>query len=117
MLLLDSADHDTHSDPWPWGGEPIFRNGEYVGRVTTAAYGFSIHKHVCLGFVHNYGENREQQLVTSEWVKSGDYEVEIGGLRFPVDAKLTAPVLPSVHLSRSQHVDTPTKHEVEDEED
>ena len=25
-------DHDVELDPWPWGGEPIFRNGVYAGK-------------------------------------------------------------------------------------
>ena len=102
MLLLNAGDHDTDSDPWPWGGEPIFRDGRYAGRVTTAAYGFSLGRHVCLGFVHNYEEHtREKGLVDVEWVKSGDYEVEIGGFRFPADVRLNSPVLPASVQRRS----------------
>ena len=122
MLLLDNVEHHVDSDPWPWGGEPIFRDGKYAGSVTTAAYGFSIDKHVCLGFIHNYeggdGESRKEAVVTSDWVKAGTYEIEMGGLRFPAVAKLTAPVLPSVHHSRMQDAasrqsDMPTRHVVE----
>ena len=70
MLLLDSGDHDTDTDPWPWGGEPIFRDGDYAGRVTTAAYGFSLNRHVCLGFVQDYDVNtREKSVINSDWVK------------------------------------------------
>ena len=79
MLLLNAADHDTDTDPWPWGGEPIFRDGKYAGRVTTTAYGFSLDRHVCLGFVHDYDEDsvesvdspggRQKNLITAEWVK------------------------------------------------
>ena len=79
MLLLNAADHDTDTDPWPWGGEPIFRDGKYAGRVTTTAYGFSLDRHVCLGFVHDYDEDseesvdspggRQKNLINAEWVK------------------------------------------------
>jgi pyruvate dehydrogenase phosphatase regulatory subunit len=97
MLLLDAADHNLEVDPWPWGGEPIFRDGVYAGRVTTAAYGFTLGRHVCLGFVHNYDhETREQRVVDSSWVNNGLYEVEIGGLRYSADVKLNTPVLPPV---------------------
>ena len=103
MLLLDAADHDLAVDPWPWGGEPIFRNGVYAGRVTTAAYGFTLGRHVCLGFVHNYDKKtREAKLVDREWVKDGSYEVEIGGLKFSADVSLNSPVLPpSVNTQNS----------------
>ena len=31
---LNNINPDT--DIWPWGGEPIYRNGEFVGTVTSA---------------------------------------------------------------------------------
>jgi pyruvate dehydrogenase phosphatase regulatory subunit len=61
MLLLDD-EHNFETDPWPWGGEPIFRNDKFVGSVTTASYGFSLKRHVAIGFVHNFDENGERQL-------------------------------------------------------
>jgi hypothetical protein len=30
----------------PWSGEPIYRNGEFCGFVTSAAYGFTLGKQV-----------------------------------------------------------------------
>ena len=80
MLLLNAGDHDTDTDPWPWGGEPIFRDGIYAGRVTTTAYGFSLNRHVCLGFVHDYDECGPEgckfppegsvtNTITPDWVK------------------------------------------------
>ena len=87
MLLLNAGDHDTDTDPWPWGGEPIFRDGKYAGRVTTTAYGFSLDRHVCLGFVHDYDEDseenvdspggRQKNLITAEWVKVTNYDILI----------------------------------------
>lgn len=29
-------DMNPDTDIWPWGGEPIYRNDEYVGSVTSA---------------------------------------------------------------------------------
>ena len=95
MLLLDAADHDLEIDPWPWGGEPIFRDGVYAGRVTTATYGFTLGRHVCLGFVHNFDKmTNEENVVNSAWVNEGSYEIEISGLRFSADVRLNSPVLP-----------------------
>jgi len=34
MFILDDLDPDK--DLWPWGLEPIYRNGKYVGNVTSA---------------------------------------------------------------------------------
>ncbi len=28
MLLMDNKKHNYESDPWPWGGEPIYRDGK-----------------------------------------------------------------------------------------
>merc|ERR1712150_111932 len=95
MLLLNSNDHDFETDPWPWGGEPIFRDGVYAGRVTTATYGFTLGRHVCLGFVHNFDKmTNEENVVNSAWVNEGSYEIEISGLRFSADVRLNYPVLP-----------------------
>ncbi|XP_022669738.1 pyruvate dehydrogenase phosphatase regulatory subunit, mitochondrial-like isoform X2 [Varroa destructor] len=47
QLLL--KDHDYETDPWPWGGEPIYLNDRVVGRVTTTAYGFTLSTHIDIG--------------------------------------------------------------------
>jgi len=46
QLILQ--DHDPELDLWSWGGEPIYRNGEYVGATTTTGYGFTFKKQVSL---------------------------------------------------------------------
>ena len=33
MLLLDPIEHSSDLDPWPWGGESIYRNDEFCGTV------------------------------------------------------------------------------------
>ena len=96
MLLLDPVDHDTDTDPWPWGKEPIFRDGRYVGSVTTTSYGFSLKKHVAIGFVHDFeADGVTKKVVSDDYVKSGDYEIEIAGIRYPAKVRLTPPVLPA----------------------
>ena len=34
MLLLDPVEHSSDLDPWPWGGESIFRNDKFCGTVS-----------------------------------------------------------------------------------
>ena len=34
------------SDSRPWSGEPIYRNGEFCGFVTSTAYGYTLGKQV-----------------------------------------------------------------------
>lgn len=48
QLLLNN--HDSENEVWPWGGEPIYRNGQYVGETTTTSYGFTFKKQVNLKF-------------------------------------------------------------------
>ena len=35
-----------------WGGEAIFRDGEYVGRITSGSYSFAFNTSVALGYVN-----------------------------------------------------------------
>ncbi|KAI5700708.1 hypothetical protein M8J75_002244 [Diaphorina citri] len=95
QLLL--GEHDEDADLWCWGGEPIYRDGEHVGNTTTAGYGFTFKKQVCLGFVRNQG-----QVVTSDYVLSGQYEVDIAGVRYPAKVNLHSPILPTKYPDRER---------------
>ncbi|XP_074007996.1 pyruvate dehydrogenase phosphatase regulatory subunit, mitochondrial isoform X2 [Numenius arquata] len=87
MFILE--DHDTDTDLWPWWGEPIFRNGRYVGKTTSSAYSYSLERHVCLGFVHHFDEKTGEELVvTTDFINQGEYEIDIAGQRFQAKAKL-----------------------------
>ncbi|HSS64157.1 MAG TPA: glycine cleavage T C-terminal barrel domain-containing protein, partial [Gammaproteobacteria bacterium] len=44
-LVVDAADADV------WGDEPIFRDGEIVGYVTSGGYGHYVERSIALGFV------------------------------------------------------------------
>lgn len=46
QLIL--TDHDHEKDLWSWGGEPIYRNGKYVGATTTTGYGYTFKKQVII---------------------------------------------------------------------
>ncbi|XP_044519048.1 pyruvate dehydrogenase phosphatase regulatory subunit, mitochondrial [Gracilinanus agilis] len=87
MFILE--DHDTDLDFWPWWGEPIYRNGQYVGMTTSSAYSYTLERHICLGFVHNFNEETGEQLVvTTDFINRGEYEIDIAGHRFQAKAKL-----------------------------
>uniref|UniRef100_A0A0M3JDJ1 GCV_T_C domain-containing protein n=1 Tax=Anisakis simplex TaxID=6269 RepID=A0A0M3JDJ1_ANISI len=45
QVLVDK--HELDTDPWPQGGELLYRNGEPIGRTTSAAYGFTLGCQVC----------------------------------------------------------------------
>ncbi|XP_055891264.1 pyruvate dehydrogenase phosphatase regulatory subunit, mitochondrial-like [Biomphalaria glabrata] len=93
QFLLD--DYDVHRDYWPWGGEPIYRDGQYVGLTTTCGYGFTLEKMVCLGFVGDIDNNGEYvtQRNINEWVmnKNAKYEIDIAGVRFPARPGIYTP--------------------------
>ncbi|KAM6123626.1 pyruvate dehydrogenase phosphatase regulatory subunit, mitochondrial isoform 2-T4 [Phoenicopterus ruber ruber] len=87
MFILE--DHDTDMDLWPWWGEPIFRNGRYVGKTTSSAYSYTLERHVCLGFVQHFDEKTGEELVvTTDFINQGEYEIDIAGQRFQAKAKL-----------------------------
>jgi dimethylglycine dehydrogenase len=52
ILALDGAQTDA-SNADATGGEPIFRNGEGIGRVTSGAYGYSVGQSLALGFARD----------------------------------------------------------------
>lgn len=52
MLALDGAQTDaSHADAT--GGEPIFKDGKGIGRVTSGAYGYTVGQSLAIGFVKN----------------------------------------------------------------
>jgi glycine cleavage system aminomethyltransferase T/glycine/D-amino acid oxidase-like deaminating enzyme len=71
-------------DPEPllYGSEPIFRDGERVGYLGSGGYGHTLGGAVGLGRVEN------ETGVTADFVKSGSYEIEVAGVRFPAKASL-----------------------------
>ncbi|XP_076687324.1 pyruvate dehydrogenase phosphatase regulatory subunit, mitochondrial [Andrena cerasifolii] len=93
QLLLN--DHDLELDTWCWGSEPIYRNGKYCGMTTTTGYGFTFRKQVCLGFVQNFDSRGQAQEVTNEYILSGDYEVDVAGVRYHAKCHLHSPNLPT----------------------
>ncbi|KAK7789876.1 hypothetical protein R5R35_008830 [Gryllus longicercus] len=100
QLLLQ--DHDHEIDLWPWGGEPIYRNGKQVGITTTTGYGFTFKKQICLGFVQNFDENGQLQPVTHDFTLSGDYEVDIAGLRYQAKVNIHSPNLPTQYPDKER---------------
>lgn len=128
QLLL--KDHDYETDPWPWGGEPIYLEDRVVGRVTTSAYGFTLNTHVricrrpggeglyqliniyiyiyilfiqvCLGFVENLDEKGERNVVTNDYILKNEFYVDIGGMKVPVKANIHSPTLAYKGVSKER---------------
>ena len=50
QLLCNFAVETDDADAW--GGETIYKNGRYAGRVTSGAFGFSVEQSVALGYLN-----------------------------------------------------------------
>ena len=72
-------------DPGPllYGREPILRDGEIAGYVTSAMYGHSLGGAVGLGYVEHQGG------VDADFIAAGSFEIEVAGVRCPARASLT----------------------------
>ncbi len=64
--------------------EPIYRNGQIVGRTTSGMYGHHIGGNVAMGYVRN------DAGISPEWIKEGEYEIEVASKRYKVEASLRA---------------------------
>ena len=77
----------------------FYRNGEFVGFITSSAYGFTLHKMVALGFVqHPATLQGSPTAVESPWVndKSAEWTIDIAGKQVPVSVHLHPPAMPIV---------------------
>ncbi|MCK4897912.1 MAG: aminomethyltransferase family protein, partial [Anaerolineales bacterium] len=70
-------------EPMVYYGEPIYRNGVRVGYIMSGGYGHTLGASVGVGPVDNGGE-----VVSVEYIKSGVYEIEVAGRRYPAKASL-----------------------------
>jgi len=76
------------SGPMLWGSEPIYRDGRAVGYTTSGSYGHSVGGAIAMGYVN------DPDGVNSEFIKSGRFEINVSGERFPARAYLRAPYDP-----------------------
>ncbi len=77
-------------EPLMYHNEPILRDGELVGRITSAMFGHTIGRSIGLGYVQ-----RPDGLATPDWIAAGTYEVEVATERIPATASLRAPYDPT----------------------
>ena len=86
-------------DPGPmmWGGELILRDGVPVGQVTSAAWGEALGASVGLGYIRHSAD----EAVTPDFVRSGAYQVNVGGTICSATAGLRPPFDPAGHRVRA----------------
>ena len=71
-------------DPEPllYHNEPIYRDGEIVGYLSSGNYGHALGSAIGLGYVKN------PEGVDADFVNSGRYEIEVACERIPAKASL-----------------------------
>ena len=74
LAYISLQEHDDSN--FPWGGEPILRNGSLVGSTTSVGYNFKAGQPVCLAYLEGGGRDFV--------VEGGRLEIEIAGTLFPV---------------------------------
>ena len=82
-FAIDDTDAMIHHD------EPIFRNGERMGLLTSGAWGHRVEAAVGLGWATRV-EGAEPLPIDAAWVREGDWEIEVAGRRFSARASLRA---------------------------
>lgn len=77
------------ADPVLYTAEPVYRNGELVGEITSGAYGHKLGCAVGMGYVKKSGGG-----IDSDWILSGDYTIEIEGRRVAAAVHMKSPYDP-----------------------
>ncbi len=83
QFILDDA------EPLVYHNEPVFRDGNLAGYVTSGAFGYTFGRSVCLGIVEHEQDTPVAELTGSR------YDIEIGGDRFSARASYRAVYDPS----------------------
>nr|XP_054365456.1 sarcosine dehydrogenase, mitochondrial isoform X2 [Mirounga angustirostris] len=73
-----------------FGLEAIWRNGQVVGHIRRADFGFAIDKTLAYGYIRDPSNGP----VSLDFVKSGDYALERMGVTYPARAHLKSPFDP-----------------------
>ena len=65
MLIHLSEEDCSSSNADATGGEPVFKNGKGLGRITSGAYGYTVGMSLALGYLKNVipGDNVEVMVL------------------------------------------------------
>jgi len=72
----------TDPEPLLYHAEPVLRDGEVVGYVRAASYGWTLCAAVGLAFVSS------DQPVTKDWLDAGSWQVDVAGERYDAEVSL-----------------------------
>ncbi|QZY48340.1 MULTISPECIES: GcvT family protein [Mycolicibacterium] len=71
-------------EPMLWGGELILRDGAVAGQATSAAWGQTVGAAVGLAYLRS----GDGAVVDPDWVRSGSYQINVGGALYPITVSL-----------------------------
>ena len=74
-----------------WGGELVLRDGAAIGQVTSGAWGAAVGSGVGLAYVRDPAGGP----LTAEVIRSGDYQVNVGGRLYQAAVSLRPPFDPA----------------------
>lgn len=86
LLGTFTVDIPADKDILPWGKEVIYRNDVYGGYITSAGFGFSIGKPICMGYVCS----NDCKSVSNNYLRDGKYEIEIDGCKWPAELTMNS---------------------------
>jgi glycine cleavage system aminomethyltransferase T len=84
-------DEPGDPDVMIWGGELVLRDGVAVGQVTSGAWGESLG--ACVGLA--YVRHPDDAVLTPDLVRSGAYQVNVGGGLHAASVHLRPPFDPA----------------------
>lgn len=67
-----------------WGGELVLRDGAVAGQVSSAAWGETAG--ACVGMA--YVRSPDGTTIDAQWIRAGDYQVNVGGTTYPITVSL-----------------------------
>ncbi len=71
-----------------WHDEPLYRDGELVGHVSSADHGHALGRAVAFAYVHG------PRGMDADFIRAGHYEIDIAGERFAASPHLRPPYDP-----------------------
>lgn len=81
LVNIRVRDATVHEGPYLLRNEPLWKEGALVGYVTSGAWGFR------LGGSFGTAAVRRRGGVSADWLREGGFEVEVAGVRHPIDAQ------------------------------
>ena len=99
LVLADSA-------AMIWGGELVLRDGVAAGQVTSGAWGETLGG--CVGLA--YIRHPDGRALTSDVIRAGEYQVNVGGRLYPAAVHLRPPFDPAGMRIKGRYDSQPGPH-------